>query len=106
MEERRIGPGQIKPDRMRIEHDNSGELVGLAAIRFFETLDGAEEACTGALGLRVDRAFDRPFHVVRGNGPAIVELCLRMELERVLSTIRRDLIALGKLRNEVRRAGL
>src|SRR4029078_10930960 len=78
----------------------------VAAVRFLKSLDRAEEASARTLRFRVDRAFDRPFHVVRGDGPAIVELCLRMELERVLRSVRRDFVALGKLWNEVRRAGL
>ena len=47
MQECRVGPRQRELDRVRIDHRDTGQPIGLAGAQFVEARDHAEEAGPG-----------------------------------------------------------
>ena len=100
------GRRQLELHRVRIDDGDAGEALGLAAGDVVIALDRGEEAGAGALRLRVGDAVERVFHVVGRHLAAVVEFHAVAQLEGEGLAVGRDLVALGEVGPELRRAGL
>jgi hypothetical protein len=106
LQEGRVGLGQLDDHGLVVGGGDAGQLLGIARGHLVESLDLPEEALARALGLRIDRALDRVFHVGRGQVAAVVELDAGTEFEGVDETVLGDGVALGQVGNQLRGARL
>jgi hypothetical protein len=101
VEDRHVGPGQVQHEREVVLRDDAADRLGLAGDELLVALHRAEEPLDPRGDLLAARPLEGPLEVGGGDGAAVVELLVGLELEGVGQAVRGDVHALRHVQDRL-----